>query len=183
MKNTKRVLAFLVGAAMMMPMVSAESANEYEATAQGFGGPVTVKITVDGGKVTAATITGEKETPAIGGEAIKMLSEKLIGVSSADEVDAISNATITSTAVKNALADCLRQASGEEKTAAALVDGTYEGEGSGFNLTQKVHVTVEVKDGKIANVTVDDNGETMGMIAAVEEKWIPRWMKMPSRFS
>lgn len=105
MKNTKRVLAFLVGAAMMMPMVSAESANEYEATAQGFGGPVTVKITVDGGKVTAATITGEKETPAIGGEAIKMLSEKLIGVSSADEVDAISNATITSTAVKNALAD------------------------------------------------------------------------------
>lgn len=49
MKNTKRVLAFLVGAAMMMPMVSAESANEYEATAQGFGGPVTVKITVDGG--------------------------------------------------------------------------------------------------------------------------------------
>ena len=27
MKNTKRVLAFLVGAAMMMPMVSAESAN------------------------------------------------------------------------------------------------------------------------------------------------------------
>ena len=123
MKNTKRVLAFLVGAAMMMPMVSAESANEYEATAQGFGGPVTVKITVDGGKVTAATITGEKETPAIGGEAIKMLSEKLIGVSSADEVDAISNATITSTAVKNALADCLRQASGEEKTAAALVDG------------------------------------------------------------
>ena len=51
MKNTKRVLAFLVGAAMMMPMVSAESANEYEATAQGFGGPVTVKITVDGGKV------------------------------------------------------------------------------------------------------------------------------------
>ena len=80
MKNTKRVLAFLVGAAMMMPMVSAESANEYEATAQGFGGPVTVKITVDGGKVTAATITGDKETETIGGAAIKTLTEKLIGV-------------------------------------------------------------------------------------------------------
>ena len=95
MKNTKRVLAFLVGAAMMMPMVSAESANEYEATAQGFGGPVTVKITVDGGKVTAATITGDKETETIGGAAIKMLTEKLIGVSSADEVDAVASATVT----------------------------------------------------------------------------------------
>lgn len=116
MKNTKRVLAFLVGAAMMMPMISAESANEYEATAQGFGGPVTVKITVDGGKVTATTITGEKETPAIGGAAIKTLTEKLIGVSSADEVDAVASATVTSNAVKTALADCLRQAAGEEKT-------------------------------------------------------------------
>ena len=174
MKNTKRVLAFLVGAAMMMPMVSAESANEYEATAQGFGGPVTVKITVDGGKVTAATITGDKETETIGGAAIKTLTEKLIGVSSADEVDAVASATVTSNAVKTALADCLRQAAGEEKTETALVDGVYTGEGRGFNLTQKVQVTVEIKDGKIASVTVGDNGETMGMIAAVEEKWIPR---------
>ena len=174
MKNTKRVLAFLVGAAMMLPMVSAESANEYEATAQGFGGPVTVKITVDGGKVTATTITGEKETPAIGGAAIKTLTEKLIGVSSADEVDAVASATVTSNAVKTALADCLRQAAGEEKTETALVDGVYTGEGRGFNLTQKVQVTVEIKDGKIVSVTVGDNGETMGMIAAVEEKWIPR---------
>lgn len=46
--------------------------------------------------------------------------------------------------------------------------------GTRFNLTQKVQVTVEIMDGKIVSVTVGDNGETMGMIAAVEEKWIPR---------
>ena len=95
-------------------------------------------------------------------------------MSSADEVDAVASATVTSNAVKTALADCLRQAAGEEKTETALVDGVYTGEGRGFNLTQKVQVTVEIKDGKIVSVTVGDNGETMGMIAAVEEKWIPR---------
>lgn len=177
MKNTKRVLAFLVGAAMMLPMASAEgtlASGDYEATSQGFGGAVTVKVTVTDGKVTAATITGDKETEAIGGAAIKTLTEKLIGVSSADEVDTVASATVTSNAVKAALADCLRQAAGEEKAETALVDGVYTGEGSGFNLTQKVQVTVEIKDGKIASVTVGDNGETMGMIAAVEDKWIPR---------
>ena len=92
MKNTKRVLAFLVGAAMMLPMASAEgklASGNYEANAQGFGGAVTVKVTVTDGKVTAATITGDKETETIGGAAIKTLTEKLIGVSSADEVDAV----------------------------------------------------------------------------------------------
>ena len=142
--------------------------------ADGFGGAVTVKVTVTDGKVTAATITGDKETETIGGAAIKTLTEKLIGVSSADEVDAVASATVTSNAVKTALADCLRQAAGEEKTETALVDGVYTGEGRGFNLTQKVQVTVEIKDGKIVSVTVGDNGETMGMIATVEEKWIPR---------
>ena len=107
MKNTKRVLAFLVGAAMMLPMASAEgtlASGDYEATSQGFGGAVTVKVTVTDGKVTAATITGDKETEAIGGAAIKTLTEKLIGVSSADEVDAVASATVTSNAVKAALA-------------------------------------------------------------------------------
>ena len=157
MKNTKRVLAFLVGAAMMLPMASAEgklASGNYEATSQGFGGAVTVKVTVTDGKVTAATITGDKETETIGGAAIKTLTEKLIGVSSADEVDAVASATVTSNAVKTALADCLRQAAGEEKTETALVDGVYTGEGRGFNLTQKVQVTVEIKDGKIVSVTV-----------------------------
>ena len=116
MKNTKRVLAFLVGAAMMLPMASAEgtlASGDYEATSQGFGGAVTVKVTVTDGKVTAATITGDKETEAIGGAAIKTLTEKLIGVSSADEVDAVASATVPSNAVKAALADCLRQAAGD----------------------------------------------------------------------
>ena len=36
----------------------------------------------------------------------------------------------------------------------ALPDGTYAGEGSGFNLTVKIPVEVEIKDGAIAAVTI-----------------------------
>ena len=34
----------------------------------------------------------------------------------------------------------------------ALEDGVYAGEGSGFNLTVKVPVEVEIKDGKMVNI-------------------------------
>ena len=46
-------------------------------------------------------------------------------------------------------------------TAGILTDGTYEAEGKGIG--GKVPVTVEVKDGKIASVTVGDNSETQGI--------------------
>ncbi len=42
-----------------------------------------------------------------------------------------------------------------------LADGTYEGAGKGIG--GNVPVTVEVKDGKIASVTVGDNAETAGI--------------------
>ena len=62
----------------------------------------------------------------------------------------------------------------------ALPDGVYAGEGSGFNLTVKVPVEVEIKDGKIAGVTVGENGETMGMIAAAQNLYIPRVIETQS---
>ena len=66
---------------------------------QGFGGAVAVKLTVDGKKVTAAEVSGPNETPAIGGQALEQFKTRLIGITSADEVDAVSGATCTSNAV------------------------------------------------------------------------------------
>ena len=48
-----------------------------------------------------------------------------------------------------------------DAAAGELKDGTYEAEGKGIG--GKVPVTVEVKDGKIASVTVGDNSETQGI--------------------
>ena len=120
------------------------TAGEYEATATGFGGDVTVKVTVDENAVTAVDITGENETPALGGAAIEEYTTSLVGVSDAESVDVHSGATITSNAVKEALGKALAQAKGEatENTAElAFTAGTYTGVASGYNGDVELSVT------------------------------------------
>ena len=45
----------------------------YTASAQGYGGEVTVEMTFEGGAITAVTITGDSETATIGQAAIPTL--------------------------------------------------------------------------------------------------------------
>ena len=74
----KFVSLLLVLMLAIVPFTAVNAATftpgEYEATAQGFGGDVTVKVTVDENAVTAVEITGEDETPALGGAAIEAVS-------------------------------------------------------------------------------------------------------------
>ncbi len=56
-------------------------------------------------------------------------------------------------------------------------DGTYTAEVTGFNLMGKVPVTVEIKDGKMASITIGENGETNGMPQMVEKYMIPRMLE------
>lgn len=105
----KKLASVVLASAMaVVPFAAGLAATftpgEYEASAQGFGGAVTVKVTVDEEKVTAVTVTGEGETPTLGGAAIEGYNTSLVGVSDADAVDATAGATVTSTAVKDALA-------------------------------------------------------------------------------
>ncbi|MBR4550546.1 MAG: FAD-dependent oxidoreductase [Oscillospiraceae bacterium] len=176
----RKVLSLILCACLLLSLscvVLAEgfTPGEYEATAQGFGGPVTVKLSFDADKVTAVSIEGAGETPTVGGAAIEQFRTRLVGIASPDEVDGVSGATFTSTAVKTAVAACFAQAQGEETAEAApLVDGSYSAEGFGFNLTVRVPVTVEVKDGMLAAIEVGENGETNGFIDTVVNTYIPR---------
>ena len=111
----KKLASLVLASAMaVVPFAAGLAATftpgEYEATAQGFAGAVTVKVTVDEEKVTAVTVTGENETPALGGAAIEGYNASLIGVADADAVDATAGATVTSNAVKEALAKALAEA-------------------------------------------------------------------------
>ena len=176
----RKVLSLILCACLLLSLscvVLAEgfTPGEYEATAQGFGGPVTVKLSFDADKVTAVSIEGAGETPTVGGAAIEQFRTRLVGIASPDEVDGVSGATFTSTAVKTAVAACFAQAQGKEAAEAApLVDGSYSAEGFGFNLTVRVPVTVEVKDGMLAAIEVGENGETNGFIDTVVNTYIPR---------
>ena len=58
-------------------------------------------------------------------------------------------------------AETADKAAATETVAAAYTDGDYTAEGKGIG--GKVPVTVTVKDGKIATVTVGDNSETQGI--------------------
>jgi len=87
------------------------SPGTYVGTSMGLGGPVEVRVTVDGSRIVDVAIEGEQETAAIGGEAMRRLREGII-VSQGSEVDTISGATRTSEAVKEALDAALAEARG-----------------------------------------------------------------------
>lgn len=83
--------------------------GSYEGMATGFGGDITVKVTVDGGKITAVDIvSAEKEDGAYLTMAEDIIP-KIIDAQTS-EVDTISGATFSSTGIKNATAQALESA-------------------------------------------------------------------------
>lgn len=162
----KKLASVVLASAMaVVPFAAGLAATftpgEYEASAQGFGGAVTVKVTVDEEKVTAVTVTGEGETPTLGGAAIEGYNTSLVGVSDADAVDATAGATVTSTAVKDALAKALAEAKGEavaNDAAVAFTAGTYTGTAKGYN--GPVEVSVTFSDSAVTAIEVGANKET-----------------------
>ncbi|MHC1786931.1 MAG: FMN-binding protein [Christensenellales bacterium] len=70
--------------------------------AEGFGGPVTVTVTLEGGKITAVEAKGDKETPNIGSKAIEELPAKIVEAGST-AVDIVAGATYTSKALLKAV--------------------------------------------------------------------------------
>lgn len=159
----KKILSVILALSLMLASVSAFAltAGEYVGEAQGFGGTVTVKITVDDAAVTAAEITAGNETAAIGGAAAESLAAAMIGASSADDIEVVSGATVTSTAVKEALSKALAAANGEETAndaPVAFTAGTYTGTAKGYN--GAVEVTVTFSDTAVTEVVVGANQET-----------------------
>lgn len=146
--------------------------GEYSATVDGFGGPVTVTITVDENAILSVSAVGDDETDGVGSRAIEELPAAIQEAGSVD-VETISGATISSNAVLTAAKQALAQAKGESATL-SMEDGTYEATGNGFDLTTPVPVTVEISGGKISAITVGECKETEGMLASVNDLLIPR---------
>ena len=83
--------------------------GDFIGTAKGFGGDVSVTLTLTDGAITGCTAEGKDETQGVGSEAIaKMPGE--IAESGSIAVDGVSGATVTSTAIKEAAAAALTAA-------------------------------------------------------------------------
>ena len=83
--------------------------GDFTGTAKGFGGDVSVTLTLTDSVITGCTAEGKDETEGVGSQAIaKMPGE--IAESGSIAVDGVSGATITSTAIKEAAAAALTAA-------------------------------------------------------------------------
>lgn len=133
MKSLRKLSALVLSGAMALSLAAcstsdagsspapsgsaAAEAQTYTASAAGFGGDVTVTLTVTGTTVDALSVEGPDETESVGGAAITDFNDTLAGyvgkdVSEVTGVDAVSGATVTSTAVQTALEDVLSQVAG-----------------------------------------------------------------------
>ena len=146
------------------PVVTGE---EKSATAQGFLGDVTVKATLDGNTVTALTVETPDETPGLGQNCseedfTKQFIGKTLPVELGKDVDAVSGATITSTAVVDAL-NSLAAAPEAEATPEAtevpenLQTATLTGFGG------DVTVKAVLEDNVVVSLTVETPDETAGL--------------------
>ncbi len=89
---------------------SSVQAGTYEAAEKGFGGDVTVKVTVsEDGAVTNVEVEAGSETPDLGGKAAPRIAEDIVKNQSL-AIDAVSGATVTSNAVLAAAETALSQA-------------------------------------------------------------------------
>ena len=155
--------------------------GEYEGTATGYGGPLTVRITVKGGKLTDIKIVSHTETPEYFNRA-KAVIGKILSSGNVN-VDSVSGATISSNAIKKAVADALSKAGSKQQAkvtpvkkdaraakgrkgnaagtfsigSANLNDGVYTGSGQGYNGPIRVRVTVS--GGNITNVEILSNSD------------------------
>ena len=172
----KKILSVILALSLMLSCTGAFAltAGEYEGTAQGFGGLVTVKVTVDDAAVTAVEITADAETPAIGGAAVEGYKTSLVGVSDAEAVEVVAGATVTSTAVKNALAAALAAASGEAAPEAelAFTAGTYTASAKGY--VGNVELNVTFSETAVTGIEVAASSETAHVGTVAYDLMIPQ---------
>ena len=93
----KRFAAMLIALVMMLTMVPA-MAEEVTGTAKGFGGDVTVTLTLTDGVITGAKAEGADETPGVGTPALEQLPAAMVAGNTVN-VDVFTGATFTSNGV------------------------------------------------------------------------------------
>ena len=100
----KRLLAVLTAVSMLvLSGIAYAEPTSATATADGFGGPVSVTVTVEDGTITEVTATGDAESSPELGNDLTPLADQILAAQSAD-IEGVSGATMTSAAVKSAAA-------------------------------------------------------------------------------
>ena len=97
----------------------------YTAKAAGISSDVTVKATFEKSRIVDVVIDVAGETKGIGADIGDLMAKRMLAAQDCS-VDSVSGATVTSNAVRTALADCMSQASGTTVTVRVDVDGAKD---------------------------------------------------------
>ena len=90
----------------------AGAAGVLTGTADGFMGPITVSVTMDGDTITAVEVVSNSETPEIAGAALEQIPAAIVAANSPD-VDVVSGATYPSNGIINAVKNAISGTSPE----------------------------------------------------------------------
>lgn len=144
------------------------TASTYTEQVAGHNGPMTVKVTVDKGRVTAVQVTENKETQGIGSRAIAKVPGEIVKAGS-PKVQAVSGATVTSKAIMTAVEGALaKDKNGGRAQKVTFKPGTYTARAYGSNGWVNVEVTVD--EHRIKSIKTPDFRETRLMGGMAVEK-------------
>lgn len=114
----KKFLSLLLCMGLLLcavPAMADAADGVYTAAGTGMGGDVNVTVTVEGGKIVSVEVGTHSETPGISDPAIEKIPAAIVEAQSAD-VAAVSGATVTSEAIKAAVAAALAGETAEKAT-------------------------------------------------------------------
>ena len=148
----------------------------YSGSADGYSGPISVEVTVEGGEITDVKVLSHSDSPGISDPAIEEVPAAMVA-GNTTEVEVVSGATFTSTGIINAVNIALTGEAGEASEAPVVdegeededieasdnvfFDGTYTETVEGHNGPMTVEVVVE--GNVITSVVVLEHEETDGL--------------------
>ena len=102
---------------------SKKSAGQaFTGTGDGRNGKIEVSVTVNNGKIIDAAVVSHSETPGLSDPAIKGVIEQVKKTGSADNLDVVSGATLTSKGIIQAIKAAVAASKGETVSAASYTD-------------------------------------------------------------
>lgn len=104
----RKTIPLIISLLLTLALLSgcAAGAEQRTGEAQGYGGVLRVTVSVNGEDITAVQVTSHSETEGVGTRAIDVLPDMIVREDSID-VDSVSGATITSEAIKAAVAQAV----------------------------------------------------------------------------
>jgi flavocytochrome c len=138
-------------------------AGTYTASARGQKGDVTVETVFSDDAIVSVTVVSENETVRVAAPALERIPAAIVEHQSL-AVDAISSVTVTSNAIKSAVAECVKQAGGDPN--ALYANGPQKSPQSDYEVETDVIVVGAGLAGLISAMSALDQGAEVVVLEA-----------------